>query len=1192
LDESNFIFATSNGLLQFNLERRSFYRPFPEDNLSCNSIIKVNEETLLTTAGVGIYIYSFNKNDKNFEYELKRIMYPNIPFNSCAIDVLGDLWLGTLNKGVIHVDNVVNFVNGEAFESSEFATESGFLRTSYILSTQDHGCWVGSFNKGLFQFDLYKNPFHHFSSRMKYKYGLATDEVLQVVVYDSSRVILSANNGGVALLNTATNAYEAIPFDITPEFELTTLVFLIDSRDDIWVWQGDNLGVVKRSKGQRKVLEIDSDAFPVLRGLSPSKLIEDKYGNIWMGSVDGLYKLILNADGQLIRIEALDEHPLFKNNHLSHITNIYIDPLYDFMWIGTRTSGLLQIKMDEDKPLKEIEVSHYSHNPADSHSVSSDFVRAIKRLPNGELWIGTEGGGINKIVGSETEHPEFIAFSEKDGLSNNVVKRILYDGSNNLWISTNIGLNKFDTKDLRFTVYSSQDGLPFDDFLYSAVSLENGYMLFSGSVGILYFNPSEIRKEKLLPKVTFGDVTVFNRTVHPGDILNKRVLLDKRLIKGDELVLKHDENVFSIELLSLHYSTPENRFIKYRLLPLNEEWIEVPSSQRNISYNSLQPDNYQLEVKVSNTQNQWTEPTTLTIIITPPFWITVPAFILYFLLLVLIAYSIFHYLLRLNKLKHKVEIEQLEKEKVEAVNEGKLRFFSNISHEIKTPLTLISGPVNILAERFKANDDVREKIQIIQRQSYKMLRLVNQVHDFQRSDANELKMNYSQFCFDDFLDELLIDFRFKADVDKKHLVINRNNNRIFVSADNDKLEKIINNLLSNAFKFTRIGDTITIDYRNEGNKLLLNVIDTGRGIDSDDLPHVFELFYQAKNHSEYTGGSGIGLAFTKRLVEMHYGYIAVKSEFGKGSKFIISLPVISEENVVTDVEIVERILDAEKQLDVYNSEIENINLANIEVDQEFKNAQIFFAEDNTDIRRYISGILSNFFNITSFTNGRECLEAMKKEWPELVISDVIMPEMNGFDLCKHIKSDIKTSHIPVILLTACSTVEEQLEGIKVGADSYINKPFSIQHLVTRVENLLRNRKKLRERFQIDLPLVLEKQDDQNSDMDFLEKLYCIMEKNLDNENLDLDQIAKELYLNRTHFYHKIKALTNQTPFEFFKNYRLKKAADLLVQKQLLVNEVYVITGFKSRTHFNKSFKEKYGITPGKYAVEIAKKNLS
>ncbi|CAI8174306.1 MAG: Sensor histidine kinase TodS [Polaribacter sp. SA4-10] len=491
-----------------------------------------------------------------------------------------------------------------------------------------------------------------------------------------------------------------------------------------------------------------------------------------------------------------------------------------------------------------------------------------------------------------------------------------------------------------------------------------------------------------------------------------------------------------------------------------------------------------------------------------------------------------------------------------------------------------------MSDRYKNNFDVSEKLGLVQRQIKKIKQLIDQVHDFRRADANLLKMNYSRFNFNSFIGDVANDFMFLASKDQKKFVCLSKEKNIIVSADKDKIEKIINNLISNSFKYTKTEDVIKIEFSTNEKDLIIEVSDTGMGIEKEDLTHIFERFYQSQStDKQHIAGSGIGLAFTKKLTEMHYGYISAESEVDKGTTITIQLPIVKKQ--IEEDEIIDETIELplEKEVKIDEDFIQKEISSNIKVSGNFSDKIIFYAEDNLEMRNYVSNILSKYFNIKVFRNGQDCLNALQDEWPDIVISDVQMPVLNGLDLCISIKSDLKTSHIPVILLTGLANIEDHVRGIRDGADAYIKKPFNVQRLVTNVEALLINRKYLRERFQVGIPLTKENNKNNRNDNAFLEKLYSIIEENLDNQDFDINILSRELYLNRTHFYQKVKELTNQTPFEILKTYRLKKAAQLLSQEKLSVNEVFMMTGFKNRHHFSKTFKKMYNVSPSKFAEE-------
>ncbi|MDW5288104.1 ATP-binding protein [Formosa sp. PL04] len=1188
LNDDTYLFTTSVGVLTFNIKTHKYQKVVTDEINYSNSVSKLGEDRLLITLLEGVAIIKYNLISEAFSFEIQQKNLESYQFNSSSIDNTGKIWLGTLNDGLFQISEIELRNNEPLNTFKTFKDNNKVLRISCIVFTKDNNCWVGTFNKGLFKFEIDENPFKSYHTKMDYPFGMRTNNVTHIVPFDSNRVFLVTNFGGLSLFNTVTEQFEEVPLNLSASQILNISALYIDSKENIWFRFHREKELCRIKKGSSTIDKIELENLSKSDYLGIRSFTEDKQGNIWLGLNTDVYKISISKSNDIVKVESLNNNPFFKNNKLALARFVYADPLYDFIWIGADSDGLFRVNYKNNKSIDDVKVDRYVKDKNNPLSISSNFVTTIVRLPNEELWIGTEGGGICKVINSNV-NPEFIAFTEKNGLSNNVVKSILYDDEYNLFVATNIGLNRFNTKENSFRKFNDSDGLPFEDFWFAAKKLKNNVMLFSGLDGLCYFNPKNIKNNEELPELEFENFKLFNKIILSGDTINNRILLKTSLTDVDEIELNFDENSFSLDLTSLHFSNPENHQLKYQLTPISKDWTVVPSSQKTIYYNALPPGEYTLSVMASNSLNEWTVPKQLKINISPPFWKTILAYVLYAVLVAFVIFIVVYINLKIQSLKHKVVIEQLEFDNVKQVNEAKLRFFSNISHEIKTPLTLISGPIEVLIERFKGNEDVNQKLFLMQRQSKKIQQLIDQVHDFQRSDANLLKMNYTEFCVDTLLQNIMFDFDFMAKKEHRILQLKAPEHKIFVSADSDKLEKILNNLLNNAFKYTKKDDEITVSYKQSDNNLIIEVSDTGKGIDSEDLPHIFERFYQShKKHSSYTGGSGIGLAFSKRLVDMHYGYINAESIFQNGSTFTVSLPVIIKDFDESLITLDQQIL-LKESTDTHEKLVsENVNIESIKVDDEFTNARIFFAEDNFDMRNFVSAALSNFFDVKTFTNGMECSQALNKEWPDLVISDVLMPEMNGFELCKHLKTDIKTSHIPIILLTACTTIDDQIHGINDGADAYIKKPFNMQHLVSNIEALLRNRKQLRERFKNDFPLSLERNDDTTKDNAFLEKLYSLMAQNLDNQDLDLNTFARELYLNRTHFYQKVKVLTNQTPFELLKMYRLNKAAEFLIQKKLSVNEVFTMTGFKSRTHFAKLFKEKFNCTPGKYAAKKKK----
>ncbi|GAA4237821.1 two-component regulator propeller domain-containing protein [Postechiella marina] len=1191
IDKNNFVFASSRGLVHYNDITGNFdfvLRNKTNGIITTNSICTVNKNTLLVTLKSGVGFISFKKDKSNkLKFKLKSVQLLDYEFKNARVDYKNNLWLAHLHKGISVIQSIkTELDNKELVLDKTLELNTAALRASCFEISKNSGCWAGTFNKGIYRFDLNENPFKSFDVGKANKFGVRTSTVTSVSMYDKDCVFVSVSRGGASLYNTKTKAFEDLPFNISNDERLRTSSMFVDSNKNIWIKfvSDGNLYRVKSGTKTIKKVEFENGELNVSGNFRC--ITEDKQGNLFLGTDKELYKVVVNNNQNVLKFEKLSNNPFFKGKEIALLRCVYVDPLYDFLWIGDDDDGLYRLKMAGNKPLSKLKIDHYYKDASKPLSISSNFVTSIVRLPNEELWVGTERGGVCKVVNSDTE-PEFIAFSEKKGLSNNVVKSIVYDNEYNLWISTNIGLNKLNTKDFSIRKFNKEDGLPFEDFWYAADRLPNGYIFLSGLDGFCYFKPEDLNEAEALPAIEFGDFKVFNKTIKPNDTLGNRVLFNKHISNKSTVDLKHNENVFSVEVTSLHFSNPSNHHLKYKLSPIDGNYINVPSNQKQIQYNGLQPGRYILSVMASNSINEWTEAKELIINIKTPYWKTGWAYFIYFLLACLIIYLAFSIIIKIQKLNHKVEIEQLEINNVRHINAEKLRFFSNISHDIKTPLTLISGPVDALLNQIKPNSEYKEKLEIVKRQSKKISQLIDQVHDFQRTDAEVLKMNYTHFYFNDFIEEIISDFSFMASTEGKTLEIKSKVGNVYVSADKILLEKVFNNVLNNAFKYTNTGDVITVNYGLEDKDLLVSISDTGKGIDAHDLPHVFERFYQThKKNNVYSGGSGIGLAFSKRLVEMHYGYIDIESEIGIGTTLNLRLPIVKKTPIQDEESLTEKgLLKAEKEHESNTLLINNDNIDFVKVDESFAESVIFYAEDNVDMRLFVSQTLSKFFKVKIFSNGQELIDAMEDEWPDIIISDLLMPELNGLELCKLVKSDVKTSHIPIVLLTACATNDDRIQGLRDGADAYIKKPFNMEHLVTRTEALLLNRKQLSERFKIGIPLTKENNKNNRNDNAFLEKLYNLMSDNLDNQELDINDLAKQLYLNRTHFYQKVKVLTNHTPFELLKDFRLKKAAEFLVEKRLTVNEVFVVTGFKSRSHFSKLFKDKYNITPGKFAAD-------
>ncbi|WP_068471532.1 hybrid sensor histidine kinase/response regulator transcription factor [Saccharicrinis aurantiacus] len=1178
-NDNTILLACNSGLISYNYETNKLsLLSIPQVDLP-NALAKCND-LLVVTLVSGYAILEGEKQPSNLRVVAVRDQEKQ--YNTVSIDKKENIWLGSTRFGIKKINNIHHIINKEPLIVSTYRPKNQLVKVSSFYVNDESDCWVATFNKGVFRFGFEKNPFCYYHTNMGLKHSITSNNVLSMEALDNRRALLIANYGGAGIFNTTSEKFEPFPYVFNNGHSASLSAVEILKNKEKWFGLSGSYGIYRVNPGAKKAHKIEHESSPDFSETTCRSFAEDANGDIWMACLDNIFRVRLNNRREVVKVESIHSITKFKDKNVRMGRYVYYDSLKDIIWVGTDTHGLFRIKVDKTKAFSELDVQQFTVDKSKLNSLSSNFVTCVTRTKSGELWVGTEEGGICR-VNEDGEDVNFTMYTENDGLSNNVVKSIVCDQEDNLWVATNIGLNKYDKKSQTFRVFRKEDGLPFDVFDFAHVVLPNGNIVLSGQEGFCYFDPTKVTELESLPRLELIDLKLNNKDVNAGDTINGRVIIKERLNRLKELKLFHDENVFSLSMNAMHYSNPDSYYLRYKLEPVNSDWVTVSSRKRNISYSGLPPGKYTLKVQASNVYKDWTEAHVLSIEIIPPWWKSYWAIALYIVVLILVVILVFRIRFYTLNLKHTIELDQLEKDNIKTVSDAKFKFFTNVSHEFKTPLTLISGPIDLLLRKYKDDKDSIDKLNLVKRQSKKMSQLVDQVHDFQRADKNLLQMHKEVFSFKKFIVDVVKDFEHLASENGKTLILKGQGN-YYVAADKGMLEKIVNNLLNNAFKFTSEGDTVEVNYEVIENKLKLSVTDTGKGIDPEDIDYVFERFYQSKKkHSAYIGGSGIGLAYTKRLVEMHYGFINVKSTLGKGSVFTVKLPILSEKPQQNITQTEQFILEIERQ-NTNNTLLidDEFDFSSIVLGEESKNALVYFAEDNDEMRSFTEDSLSHYFKVKSFVNGQQCVEAMETEWPDIVLSDVLMPELNGFELCKIIKSDIKTSHIPVVLLTACTASNDKLDGLKTGADGYITKPFDLKYLISTIENILSGRKSLRERYQSDFPLALEKKLVGTSDNVFLEKLYTLMTENIDNQDLDLDSFARELYLNRTHFYQKVKQLTNQTPFDLLKSYRLKKAAELLISGNLTVTEVCEQTGFKSRTHFSKIFKQRYGVTPSKY----------
>jgi signal transduction histidine kinase/AraC-like DNA-binding protein len=906
----------------------------------------------------------------------------------------------------------------------------------------------------------------------------------------------------------------------------------------------------------------------------------DRAGNFWIGTIGGgLNKLILNENEKIPPVflhykhTPNDPHSIGGNNVLV----IYEDE-DEFLWVGT--DGLDKFDKRNEKFFR------YQHDPSNPNSLSNNLVSTIYQDKNGVLWIGTEGGGLNKLVPGDNEEspPTFIHYQEIDGLANDIIYGILEDNHHNLWLNTKNGLSKFNPDEVddkgivlpsAFKNYYVQDGFQDNEFMASYFKNSRGEMFFGGINGFNAFYPDSLKENLTIPAVVITDFKV----------LNEDYKLDTSITEINQIVLSYNENFLSFDFAVLDYTVPEKNNYAYKLDGLDNDWNYVDN--RNFAhYTNLSSGEYVFMVKGSNNDGVWNEEgVSIKIIILPPWWKTWWAYLSYAIFFIFALFWIRRYEMNRISYKNQGKIDKAVLKEKEETEKIKSRFFANISHEFRTPLTLIFGPAKDIMD--KTNDlKTKENAGIINRNAGRLYGLVNQLLDLSKLEAGRMTLETSEQNIISLLKGLVLSFTSLAERKRITLKFNTIEENLNVYIDKEKIVRIVNNLLSNAFKFTPEGGRIDFTVGKMIKELELRISDSGIGIPKERIDNIFDRFYQVDgSHSRESEGSGLGLALTKELVELHKGKIKVESTEGEGSTFTILLPLGKEHlkpNEIVQKEIREETTKTIEEEDL-NPEIEKSKgKADIDVLLETGKPILLIVEDNLDVRNYIVSHLEDDYGIQEAIDGEDGFTKSIEQIPDLIVSDVMMPKMDGFQFCAKIKTDERTSHIPVILLTAKASGESKIEGLETGADDYIMKPFDAKELKVRIKNLIDQRKKLREHFLQEGIFNLDNKNIISVDKKFLEKAVKIINEHLSDSLFGVESFASKIALSRVTLHKKLIALIGEPPGNLIKRIRLSKAAKLIENKTGNISEIALEVGFNNPAYFSECFKKQFGVTPSQY----------
>jgi ligand-binding sensor domain-containing protein/signal transduction histidine kinase/DNA-binding response OmpR family regulator len=824
------------------------------------------------------------------------------------------------------------------------------------------------------------------------------------------------------------------------------------------------------------------------------------------------------------------------------------------IWVNTYGNGVYYYNPATGKG------GNLRHNPKDRNSLVNNYVNGLFQDHRQNFWFSTEGG-----LTRYDNYGQFTNYTMESGLPDNQVFKVLEDEEHVLWISTSKGLVRMNPSDGTMKIYRSSHGLLTEQFNYNSGYRHTDGTLFFGTMkGLIGFNPKELHQTGYIPPVYITGIQVNN-----SELPINNTSLKTSVTYNPHITLPYDSSNISLNVAALSYNTPEMNEYLYKMEGLDKEWTAIKSN-RKIYYTKLPPGDYTFKVKGSAGNGTWNEKeTTLRISILPPWWATTFAYIVYVLIGLSIIFTILRYYYIALNARNKRRIDLFEREKEREIYNAKIDFFTNIAHEIRTPLTLIKMPLDKLINQQAQDPETKESLNIMKKNTNRLIDLTNQLLDFRKAEANKFSLTFTKTDINELLTEM--HSIFKAAADQKALSFRLELPRITLNAfvDEEAVKKIIANLVNNAIKYAHKTVSIRLlPFSSEDTSFHIEFKNDGYRIPLELKEKIFEPFYRIKE-TEKEAGTGIGLPLAKALAELHNGKLELKSIAEGTNLFLLSLPIHQEQEID---------LHYGKEEAGENEERREEALASTDPSKPV----ILLVEDNREILGFIQRELSGTYNILIALNGQEALEVLQKENVHLVISDIMMPVMDGIELCKKIKTDLQYSHVPIILLTAKNSLQSKIEGLEVGADAYIEKPFSFDHLQAQITNLIANRNNLKEYFARSPLTHLKGIAHSNADKSFIEELNAVISDNITDIDLDVDQLSRLMNMSRPTLYRKIKALSNLTPNELINLSRLKKAAELLAEGTYRINEVAHMVGYSVHANFSRDFSKQFGMTPSHY----------
>jgi len=1099
--------------------------------------------------------------------------------NTIVKDGDGKLWIGTM-EGLHVLDPASGKVSIYLPDGNAHGLTSKAIRSIYI--DREGIYWLGTYRGGIDKYDKNLNLFD-----IKFSEAVVTSFAER----KDGKVWVGTDGGGLDLFDRVTGEIKRVPLrvDGKEEDKLTVLSLALARNGRLYIGTlGAGLIVMDPKTGRtRHMAHIAADqggagapGHMTLGGDEIYSLLEDRKGRIWAGT-NGQGVDVLEDDRIVARYTPA---PVAKSDIFLPV-NGYIRALEEDqsgrIWIGTHGGGLAVLRPRDNL--------FTLYNQGNSR-LAFDKVHALLCDSRGRMWVGTYGGGLSMC---DSGDGHFINYTEKDGLPNTTIYQIVEDGQGRIWVSTNTGLSYFDGQTRTFRNFTPLNGLQNNNFVHGAgMRLSDGELVFGGLEGFNYFSPGQLKVNRNMPAVELTDLQIANKSVQPGP---GSPIMDQISV-ADAIRLDYKQN-FALSFVALNYTLPKRNQYAYMLEGVDKDWNT--GSINTARYTNLDPGRYVFRVKASNNDGLWSaEERSIVIYVKPPLWRTVYAYIFYVLLAGgLLFYSRHRGIARIRA-KFQLERERAEVRRTQELDRMKLKFLTNLSHEFRTPIALIMGPVNELVSQ-PPEAGSKDKLYMIRRNARRLLNLVNQLLDFRKMEEQELRLLPAPGELVSFIRDVVQSF---SDLSgRKHIQLNFTSSipRLDVSFDQDKIERILFNLLSNAFKFTLEEGSISVvldagDGPETGGKrwVSIRVIDTGIGIPADKVERIFERFFQ---HTSAEGvlnqGTGIGLSIVKEFVRMHGGSIGVESEPGRGSTFTVGIPlevVVDEGMVVTGGD------DEGEEAMAAGSGGEGGEVAmaeSVEGEEAAPDAgmpTILLVEDNEDFRWYLKDNLKRSYRVIEAADGKEGWQKALSTHPQLIVSDISMPHMDGIVLSKKLKADKRTCHVPIILLTALTGEAQTVQGLETGANDYITKPFNFDVLHAKMRSLLELGRNQKSTYTRQMKLLQPEPGLQTEDERLFQALAHCLEENIMSPELSVEFLSRQVGMSRSSLYRKVLEITGETPVEYIRSFKLEKAALLLEKSDLTIAEVAYQTGFSTPNYFARAFKAKFNMQPSDYIAQKRK----